>query len=260
MSEVHDTGEPNARTLADLSALADGTLDPSRADAVRQLIASSPELYERYERERRAVAALHAVRADRAPASLRTQIGVRARAPRPRARLVYGGALTVAVAAVVTAMILLLPGGTPGAPSVSQAASLALRGSVLGPPPPDRTHPGVKLGRDVQEVYFPNWSGWFGWRASGQRVDHLGGRLAVTVYYDRAGKRIAYTILAAPALRWPGARTRWLHGTEVQSFVLGGRAIVTWRRAGHTCVLSGKGVSADELSKLAAWKAPGIAG
>jgi hypothetical protein len=31
------------------------------------------------------------------------------------------------------------------------------------------------------------------------------------------------------------------------------RLVVTWRRAGHTCVLSGMGVTADELEQLAVW-------
>jgi hypothetical protein len=262
MASADDTQEPNRTTLAELSALADGTLDPERAAAVRQLIARSPELSERYERERRAVMALHAVRSDRAPARLRARVQgqTAAASARPGPRLAWGGAAATAVAAVVAALVLLLPGGAPGAPSVSQAASLALRGPALGPPLPDRVHPGSNLARDVQEIYFPNWSGWFGWKASGQRTDHLGKSLAVTVYYNHAGRRIAYTILSSPPLRWPGTRMVWLHGTAFQRFTLNGRQVVTWRRAGHTCVLSGAGVKTAELVRLASWKAPGRSG
>ena len=32
--------------------------------------------------------------------------------------------------------------------------------------------------------------------------------------------------------------------------------VVTWRRAGDTCVLSGTGIKAAALQKLAAWKVP----
>ena len=96
--------------------------------------------------------------------------------------------------------------------------------------------------------------------AAGQRADQLDGRQAVTVYYDGSGTRIAYTILSAPALRWPGAQTRWIDGTRIQSLRYDGRVVVTWRRAGHTCVLSGTGVSAQLLSQLAAWKVPGLDG
>jgi hypothetical protein len=262
MEDQAHNNEPGPEVLAELSALADGTLDTDREPAVRELIAGSPELRERYEREQRAVAALLAVRSDRAPQRLRARIdGERDRRRRPWFRLgpAYGSAAVAALAAVVLALVLLLPAGTPGAPSVSQAASLAARGAALPAPPPGGKRPDLTLARDVQEVYFPNWSGLFGWRAVGQRIDRLDGRLAVTVYYARRGERIAYTIVQAPALKSPSATTRWLDGTELRSFVMGGRQIVTWRRAGHTCVLSGDGVSPAELSKLAAWKVPRIA-
>jgi hypothetical protein len=244
-----DTAEPDARILAELSALADGTLDPERIAPITELIAASPDLSRRYERELRAVGALRAVRSERAPARLRVAVAAqRQRSRRAGSRLIYGGALAGAVAAAVAALILLLPGGAPGAPSVSQAAALALRGPVMAAPVPARG--GARLKQDVEEIYFPNWS-WVGWRAVGQRKDRLGHRLAVTVYYQHGAKRIAYTIVASPALHWPGMAEHRLHGVEFQSFASGTRLIVTWRRAGHTCVLSGSGVSAAALSKLA---------
>jgi hypothetical protein len=49
-----------------------------------------------------------------------------------------------------------------------------------------------------------------------------------------------------------------VNGTELQSFRLDGRLVVTWRRANHTCVLSGSGVSLSELTMLATWKTPGL--
>jgi hypothetical protein len=256
MAEQDKTMEPSAKTLADLSALADGTLDPERAAAVRELIARSPELGERFERERRAVSALRATRSDFAPPRLRARIEAQRRyATRPRRRPVYGGAFAAAAAVVALALVLLLPGGTPGAPSVSQAAALAPLGPTIGAPAVASTQ--TKLNKDVEDVYFPNWAR-RGWVASGQRSDRLSGRRAVTVYYDHAGTRLAYTILTAPALKWPGAHTRWVYGTKLQSFRLDGRVVVTWRRAGHTCVLSGSGVSAQALAQLAAWKMPGV--
>lgn len=256
MTERDSTPEPSAKTLADLSALADGTIDPNRATAVRELIARSPELRERYEREQLAVSALRATRSELAPPRLRARIEAkRSHARRRRERTFYGGALAATAAVVALALILLLPGGTPGAPSVSQAAGLASRGPSMAAPAVASAQ--TKLNQGVQEIYFPNWAG-RGWTAAGQRTDTLGGRHAVTVYYAHAGTRIAYTILTAPALKWPGARTRWVGGTEVQSFRLDGRVVVTWRRAGHTCILSGSGVSPKVLSQLAAWRMPGL--
>lgn len=254
--------EPSAEVLAGLSALADGTLDPECEPGVRELIARSPELADRFERERRAVAALAAVRSDRASEQLRARIEAeraRRRPPIAWPRLGMAWPTVAAAGAVVVALavVLLLPAGTPGGPSVSQAASLALRGSVMPAPGPGGAVPGMTLAQDVQEVYFPDWSQRFNWAASGRRVDRLGGRLAVTVYYDdRDGQRIAYTIVSAPALTLPNAKTFEHEGTELQSFRLGERQVVTWRRAGHTCVLSGVGVSVQQLARLAAWRLP----
>jgi hypothetical protein len=263
MEDPLDRDEPAPEVLAALSAMADGTLDPEREAALREQIARSPDLKARYEREQRAVAALVAVRAERAPQHVRVQIeGQRRRRARPalpRLGVGWGTATAAALAVAALALVLLLPAGTPGGPSVSQAASLALRGSAMAAPAPGGAVPGMTLNRDVEEIYFPNWSHNFDWWAAGQRVDRLGGRKAVTVYYARGGERIAYTIVSSPALRLPGDTTYRLRGTTLQSFTLGERQVVTWRRAGHTCVLSGVGVSRAELSRLAAWKVPAAA-
>lgn len=259
----HTDEEPSASLLADLSALADGAIEPTRETAVRELIAASPRLRERYERERRAVAALHAARADRAPQRLRVRIEAERRARTrsgwraPRGRLAYGG-LAATLAAAAVAIALLLPGGTPGGPSASQAAGLALHGSAGPAPAPDPRNPAGTLSQVIQEVYFPNWTGWFGWRPVGMRTDRLDGRQTVTVYYQRHTQQIAYTIVAAPALRRPGSVVRTVNGTAIQALGLANRRVVTWRRTGHTCVLSGVGVSWSELFKLAAWKPAGL--
>jgi hypothetical protein len=211
--------------------------------------------------ERRVAALLAQVRAEvRAPDGLRTRIEASRPSPRARRtrRVGYGGALAGALAAVVLALILVLPGGAPGAPSLSQAAAVWARGPQAAAPVPDRDNPGGALNRRIDDVYFPNWTS-LHWRAIGQRVDHLNGRLALTVYYSWRGHRIAYTIVAAPALKQPAAMLSRLHGTELRTLTLGGRLVVTWRRAGHTCVLSGAGMDASVLRGLAAWKAPGTA-
>ena len=254
-----DHKPPSATELAELSALADGTLVPSRRATVEAHIASSPELTALYERERQVVAALHHARAsDRAPDALRARIeGSRPkRAAAARRRLAYAGGLAGALAAVALALVLLLPSGTPGAPSVSNAAALAVRGAALAAPAPDPKNPGARLEQSVGDLYFPNWTSSFGWRAVGARTDNLGGHKAVTVYYEWRGERIAYTIVASPPLAEPAARRTWLNGTELRTFTLNGRLVVTWREAGKTCVLSGSGISAAELQKLAAWSAP----
>lgn len=261
MSSQADNTTLSARELADLSALADGTLDPTRRPEVEARIAASPELSALYERERRVVEMLHrAAVTDRAPARLRARI--EAQRPKPavlaRRRFGYAGALAGALAVVALALALILPSGTPGAPSLSRAADLAVLGATAPAPAPNPGAPNVKLGRGIQDVYFPNWERSFGARAVGQRTDGLGGRTAVTVYYRWDGKLIAYTIVGLPSLAQPPADVTHRNGIELRTLTLNGRHVVTWRRDGHTCVLSANGVSAARLQKLAAWTAPGI--
>jgi hypothetical protein len=250
-----DTSKLSTSELAELSALADGTLDPARRDAVANRISGSPEASALYERERSVVGLLHQLRAsERAPERLRARLEAQRRRPPRRARLAYSGGLAGALAAVILALVLILPGGAPGAPSLSQAAALADRGASA-PAPPIKSG-GLKLNQDIENVYFPDWSARFGWTAAGQRSDRINGRLALTVYYSWHGKRIAYTIVGAPALHSPATGVTWLHGIALRTLSLHGRLVVTWQRRGHTCVLSGAGVSAGVLRTLAAWGAP----
>jgi anti-sigma factor RsiW len=257
MASAADKESVTNAQLADLSALADGSLDPARRDDVQAWIAASPELSALYERERRAVEILHRARtADRAPLALRERIEAQRPSARVRTRrrLGLGGALATGLAVIALALVLILPSGTPGAPSVSQAASLALRGAAAPAPTPDPDAPNAKLQRKVGDVYFPNWTQQFHWRAVGQRVDHINGRLAVTVYYQRGHERVAYTIVSAPALAAPAATITRLNNTELRTLNLSQRHVVTWRRGNHTCVLSGSsGLPASLLQRLAAW-------
>jgi len=209
------------------------------------------------ELEERALEALRLVRGDRAPEALRARIerlrdqAVGDSAPRAR-RPIAIAIPAAAVAGAVVAVALALPAGTPGSPSVGAAAQLALRGPALAGPAPDPSDPSMRLSQSVQGITFPNWAR-FGWRASGWRVDRIGGRSAVTVFYARGGRSIAYTILAMPALRWPGGRAVSYARTRFELLSAEHRLVVTWRRGGHTCILSGAGAAEGELLTLASW-------
>jgi hypothetical protein len=245
---------PSPKQLAELSALADGSLEPSLREEVEDRVAGSVHLRRLYERERAAMEVLQRAAVEPAPARLRMRLEAQ-RASRARRRefkpayaLVVGG-----LACAVAALALLLPGGAPGSPSVSQAAQLALHGASGPAPAADPSDPQVKLAQRVQGLYFPNWSGTLGWRAVGMRSDRLAGRQAVTVYYQREGMNVAYTIVAAPALTQPAAPVRQLDRVALQMLSLRGRSVVTWRRAGHTCVISASGVPMRVLEQLADW-------
>jgi hypothetical protein len=91
-----------------------------------------------------------------------------------------------------------------------------------------------------------------GWRATGERIDRLGGRVLDTIYYRGYGKEIAYTIVGGSALDQPTSATLTVaNNTQLRSLGLGKRALVTWRRGGHTCILSGAHVPDHVLLRLA---------
>jgi anti-sigma factor RsiW len=253
---VHPDPQFSPEQLDELCALADGTLPPDRRPQIKAMIAASTELTLRYEEQRRVLERFREAEEHvRAPARLRAQIQAqtqRRRSP-SRRRVGFAGALTASLAAAVIAIAWLLPGGTLGSPTLSQAAALATRGPVQAPPAPDPDDPGARLAQEVDDVYFPNWAQDLGWRATGQRTDRLSDHRAVTVYYRSQGRRLAYTIVSAPALAQPAAAATEQGGLKLRTVSLDGRVIVTWRRDGKTCVLTGTQVTGRELRQLAAW-------
>jgi hypothetical protein len=198
-----------------------------------------------------------AVEQTRAPLGLRERIEAeRSKARSGRRTWVFGGSFAAAAAAVLLAVV--LAGGGAGGPSVAQAAELAMLGPAAPAPAVDSAHPGL-LKRSVGGVSYPSWKGEFPWHASGARQDKLHGRRAVTVFYDNPARvRIGYTIVDGEPLdepSGPGLR----QGSERYVVVKRGeRTIVTWRRGGHTCVLSAPAsVPSAKLLALASWSGTG---
>ena len=209
------------------------------------------------ERGRALIAA--AVAETMAPLALRERIEAdRQRAPkRSRGRL---GLLLPAgglVAAAAVALVLVL--GGPNAPTVLATASLATGGPVLPAPAEDESNMTV-LKASMQGVPFPYWGGSFQWEAVGARDDKIEDRSAKTVFYDNPkGVRAAYTILGGDTIDAPsGSYKKTRSGIELSITQDKGRRIVTWTRAGHTCVLSAPiAVPEEKLLELASWKGKG---
>jgi hypothetical protein len=257
---MESTPAPNDRQLADLAALADGSLPPERRAEVEARTQADPELRALVDEQRRAVDLVRTAGADtRAPLALRERVEADRQRLAPRARRrrrgLLGG-LAAGLAVVALALVLALPGGTPGAPTVVQAAGL----TALPPttPAPGRSKGSELLDTAVDGVAYPYWGDNFAWETAGARRDRLDGRDTTTVFYDKNGKRIGYTIVSGRALKTPGgARTTVLNGVTLRSFTHDGRTVVTWLRSGHTCVLAGANVAPAALLKLAAWKGKG---
>jgi len=240
---------PSAEEMAELAALADGTLPAEQRPAVEARVAASPELAELFERQRQALLAIRSLTGEEAPASLHIRVG-RPRKSRPRfvPRLALVG-VTAVGAAVVAAIVL---GGGPGAPTVADAARLGTQART-GPAPAPAGHAGTKLAIREGGVVFPDFASTYGWHALGVRRDRVDGRDATVVFYGRADKRLAYVIVDGAGLTRPSrAEQTVVRGVEYQILRAHGRLAVTWRRRGHTCVLIGS-ASRAELVKLASW-------
>jgi hypothetical protein len=157
---------------------------------------------------------------------------------------------------VAIAVVLASGGGGPTAVAVARAAQA---GPTHGAPPVDPSHQDL-LARAVDGVAFPDWSGAFSWRASGERSDTIDGRATRTVFYSGpSGARAAYTIVSGDALDVPaGARARTVHGVELRVARGGAGQVVTWERNGHTCVMTAPAsVPTSRLLELAAWDGGG---
>ena len=251
--------EIDERTERELAALADGRLDQPQRDALEARIASSPALAAALERQRTGLAALRALEPAGAPLALRERIEAERASPsRPvrKRRLQAFGALAGAAAAAALVITLVLPSGGAG-PSVVEASALSELPAEQPAVAVDPANPKL-LEASQSGVPFPNFEALFGWRQAGSRTDELDGRETTTVFYEKGGRRIGYTILSGDAIDPPDdAVPTNLNDVALDSLSEGERQIVTWLREGKTCVLAGDGVSDKELLELASWKGEG---
>ncbi len=258
MSRDPAQDEFDEKTLHSLTQLADGSLKGRARAELEARVAASPSLRAALKRQRAGAAAMRGLDVA-APAGLRQRIDAersRPSAPVRRRRLVFGGALAGAAAAIALAIVLLAPSGS-GGPTVVEAAQLSNLPATEASVPLDPANPKL-LDAAVDGVPFPNLHANFVWHQAGDRSDELDGRGTKTVFYERAGQRIGYTILSGdPIDPPPGAKPSVQNGVRLSTATEGGRAIVTWLRGGRTCVLSGDHVSAKDLREVASWKGDG---
>jgi hypothetical protein len=197
---------------ADLVALADGNLSGTRRAEVEARVAREPELAAALQEQRCALSLLACLTTP-APIELRVRVAelrCRRRWLRLRRWLPLAFAAT---AAATTALLLVL---AAGGPVVDDVIAVALRPATATP----------AAGEQLDGLRFPHPAGW---RAVGARTDQVAGRATRTVFYERDGARVAYTIVSGTPL--DGAGRRWLRHEE--------RAALVWVRGGHTCVVSG---------------------
>jgi hypothetical protein len=170
-----------------------------------------------------------------------------------RLRLGAVGALT-SVAVLVAVLVLSASPSGSGSFNLQSATTLTLR-PATSPAPHESKVRRAQLTAAVEGISFPYWGERFGWRSTGSRTDHLGGRAVTTVFYsDNSGQRIGYAIVAGtPAPRLQTGHLSWRAGTAYHLSSAGGARVVTWLRGDHLCVVAGRGVSSATLLRLASW-------
>lgn len=190
-----------------------------------------------------------------APPALRARIAEERRRRRGGA---WGGrrrwwvALPAGALAAAAVVVALVVGGGAAGPTVGDAAALALKA-------PDRPAPAVDAGdahlvqAEIGGIRFPNYAyTWQRWRAAGQRDGTLSGRAAKVVTYRGPLGDVGYAIVDGEPLPEPGgARRVTAAGQRFALLRQDGAVVVTWRRAGHTCVLAGRDAPGMEARLLA---------
>ncbi len=272
---------------AELAALADGTLPEHQRDALLTRVAESPELAAELEDQRRAVMLVRSLGRVEAPTLLRRSIELaaagdtaaagegqpagtgaaiapmsgRARARDARRSLSLrrpprlAAAVALATAAAVVLVLVLTTGGGTSAPTALQASSSGL-GSATHAAPAESPHNPRLLAASAAGIDYPYWGGKLGWRAVGTRTDMVGGRTVTTVFYTNSrALRIGYSIVSGAALAIPaGSASVQRHGVSFHVLNHANPTIITWREAGHTCILTARGVGAGTLMRLATWQ------
>ena len=236
MSQAHDTPD----------------LELARQRRVAVVLRSSgPAMPERL------LASLDALQAQ---AARRRRHGFRPAFAAPHRRLVGGFALA-ASATVVLLVLVLTVGGSAGGLSAAQVASLWTRPATSGAVAPAPHNPAA-LEVSFHGTSYPNYHDTEGWHPVGTRVDSIGGRRALTVFYATGARRAAYTVVTATTVRVPsGVRPFTAGGRRLIEFRTGDHWVVVFADHGNTCILTAAAPRERAwLVKLAVWHSAGATG
>jgi hypothetical protein len=152
-------------------------------------------------------------------------------------RPAIAGAAVAALCAVAIVLVVGTAGGS-GTPTINAAAKLAFAPSTGAAPAASSA---TLLDVSYAGVQYPNYAREFAVLPTGTRVDRIGGRQALTVFYQLPnGSRLSYTVFSgAPIPLPPGTRTVVFRGVPLHVLPpSSGLAVVTLVRFGRTCVLA----------------------
>lgn len=245
-----------------MAALADGTIAVEQRQRLLAEVSESANLTATLDRQRKAVAMTGVLEELRAPPALQRSIqSLVAEASDPKRarsrRRLLPSLVASGAAGLAAALAILIAGHSPTNPTVLRAAQLAQQPAAL-PAPAESVSDRQALDVSVEGIAYPYWQGTLGWQAAGARTDTLAGRTVTTVFYERPdasyGRRVGYAIVSGRALPLPHGATVVQSGITFKVLRDHGATVVTWRRAGHTCVLVARGVATDTLVRLASWE------
>ena len=142
----------------------------------------------------------------------------------------------------------LLGGDDAAGPSVAEAARVALAPAVRAPGDATRT-------ATVDGIAYPYWADSTGWRAVGARHDVFAA--GPSAPSSTPAQISGSATPSSPALRSPSTAAGPSHATGCGCASCGpaDATIVTWLRAGHTCVLAARHIDPEVLLRLATWRA-----
>lgn len=153
---------------------------------------------------------------------------------------------------IVIAIVLAVAFGvaTHGSDDVARAVVAAqARGSQSGAP---RVSPSGAPAVTSAGVAFPDLMARQGWSAVGRREDTVSDRTVTTLIYERAGRRIAYSVVSGPPLGAPpGSRAIVGRAPAVFGFDAGSRTAVMVARGGRSVIISGLDASPSSLVRVA---------
>lgn len=239
--------EDKARAI---TSLVDGTASESERAALEEWAGRHPEIAREVEKQRHVAQELRTSGPPIPPRLLahlheRTRAADRhepAGARKPGWSI--GGwraGMAAAVAVIVAAAVVVLatrPFSGARRPSIPAAAQLAFAPSTASAPAPKTSR---LLDVSYAGITYPNYRPQFGAVPTGRRIDRIGGRDALTVFYRlRDGSRLSYTVFSGAPVPLPQAATAVVFkGVPLRTFSTASRlSVVTLVRHGHTCVLA----------------------
>ena len=78
----------------------------------------------------------------------------------------------------------------------------------------------------------------FGWTPKGARLDAVGTHTVATTFFSRGGRVLGISVISGASVFEPGPVVIRPDGVQVHQANIGGRTVLSWRRGGHTLVMS----------------------